>query len=86
MQDVKALSRNTVTDICDLLHKIKGMSTLNLDTYKTAILLHNINGAVLAECDMTELKSVLGMKFGDWQLFQSTIAGKSDGQLISIIN
>ena len=52
------------------------MSTLNLDTYKTEIMLHNINGVVLVECDLNELKPVLSMRFGDWQLFQSTILGE----------
>lgn len=72
---VKPLSKHTVTEVSELLTKIPGISSLNLSTYQAAILLHNITGQVLADCELDDLKPVLEMKFGDWQLFRSTILG-----------
>ncbi|XP_067950108.1 kinase D-interacting substrate of 220 kDa B-like isoform X2 [Watersipora subatra] len=80
-KDLKPLSNCTVADVCDLLHKIPSMSTLNLDKYKTSILLHNINGVVLSTCDLADLKPVLEMTFGDWQLFKSTVLAMRDADV-----
>ncbi|XP_014396023.1 PREDICTED: LOW QUALITY PROTEIN: kinase D-interacting substrate of 220 kDa, partial [Myotis brandtii] len=33
----------------------------------------NINGRVLAQCNMDELKKEMNMNFGDWHLFRSTV-------------
>ncbi len=34
---------------------------------------HNINGKVLAACDLNELRDAMQMAFGDWQLFKTWI-------------
>ena len=34
---------------------------------------HNINGKVLAACDLNELRDAMQMAFGDWQLFKAWI-------------
>ena len=60
-----------------MISLIPGMSTLNVDSYKTSVLLHNITGPVLADCDLSELRAVLEMKFGDWQLFKNVVLGMS---------
>lgn len=73
---VKSLSHHTVTDVSELMVKIPGLSSLNINSYKASVLLHNITGLVLADCELTELRSVLEMKFGDWQLFKNVILGK----------
>ena len=44
-----------------------------VDTYCDAILAQNITGAVLAMCQVTELKSVLNMSFGDWEIFNMVL-------------
>lgn len=31
---------------------------------------HNINGRVLLNCNLEELKQLIGMNFGDWELFR----------------
>ena len=36
---------------------------------------HNINGKVLAACDLNELRDAMQMAFGDWQLFKAWILG-----------
>lgn len=33
----------------------------------------NINGRVLAQCNIDELKKEMSMNFGDWHLFRSTV-------------
>lgn len=33
----------------------------------------NINGRVLAQCNIEELKKEMNMNFGDWHLFRSTV-------------
>ena len=45
-----------------------------VDTYCDAITSQNINGAVLAMCDMSELKAVLNMSFGDWEIFHMVLS------------
>ena len=34
---------------------------------------HNVNGKVLAACDLNELRDAMQMAFGDWQLFKAWI-------------
>jgi len=34
---------------------------------------NNINGKVLATCDLNELGNIMGMTFGDWQLFRAWV-------------
>jgi len=41
--------------------------------YKSNLVENNINGKVLACCDIDELKSELQMTFGDWQVFKAWI-------------
>ena len=45
-----------------------------VDTYCDAILAQNITGSVLAACQVVELKSVLNMSFGDWEIFNMVLA------------
>ena len=45
-----------------------------VDTYCDAILAQNITGSVLAACQVAELKSVLNMSFGDWEIFNMVLA------------
>lgn len=33
----------------------------------------NINGRVLAQCNIDELKKEMAMNFGDWHLFRSMV-------------
>jgi len=34
----------------------------------------NINGRVLSQCNIDELKKEMNMNFGDWQLFRTTVS------------
>ncbi len=34
----------------------------------------NVNGRVLSQCNIDELKKEMNMNFGDWQLFRTTVS------------
>ncbi|XP_038056116.1 kinase D-interacting substrate of 220 kDa B-like isoform X2 [Patiria miniata] len=63
----------TVKDVCDRLLQLEGIDKHSIPRYQTRIAEHNVNGHVLLQCDLDELKEVLGMNFGDWQLFRSLV-------------
>ena len=63
----------TVDSVCSLLANVEGISAQRLSQYKGLLREHNITGSVLLTCDLQELKLVLQMVFGDWELFRATI-------------
>ncbi|XP_033187343.2 ankyrin repeat-rich membrane spanning isoform X1 [Bombus vancouverensis nearcticus] len=67
------LSSLTVNGICDLIDRIDSISPNQAPQYKQVIKENNINGRVLLHCDLQELKKVLKMAFGDWELFRMVI-------------
>ncbi|CAD6208425.1 GSCOCG00003437001-RA-CDS, partial [Cotesia congregata] len=67
------LSSMSVDSICDLLTKIDELNPNNLESYKSIVRENNITGKVLLLCDLMELKQVLRMTFGDWELFRIVI-------------
>ena len=69
----KTLSNFKIEDICTMLREIDGIMNARVDTYCDAIQAQNISGTVLAKCSLDELKSVLNMNFGDWELFHMVI-------------
>jgi len=77
---LKPLSRKSVEEVCHVVRSIDGLSSGRVETYCAAIASQNISGAVLANCKIEELKSVLGMNFGDWELFQLVVLALRDRQ------
>jgi len=67
---LKPLSKKNVEDICTVVRSVDGMTASRVDAYCDAITSQNIGGAVLSHCKIDELKNVLNMNFGDWELFQ----------------
>ncbi|XP_022648941.1 kinase D-interacting substrate of 220 kDa-like isoform X3 [Varroa destructor] len=67
------LSAQTKDGICKMLSCLDGLSSANLSAYQESINKHNINGRVLLSCDLQELKVVLNMNFGDWEIFRMHI-------------
>lgn len=55
------------------LSQIDGITLTMVPSYQTIIRENHINGQVLCECDMLELRDVMEMNFGDWQLFRAWI-------------
>ena len=54
---------------CSPLH----LSARERRTYCASILSNNINGPLL-HCEVTELRSVINMNFGHWELFKLVLA------------
>jgi len=67
------LSFMSVNDVCKLLSKLDGINKKYLQNYQDSVIENNISGRILVSCELSEVKQVLEMKFGDWQLFKSAI-------------
>ncbi|XP_031213006.1 kinase D-interacting substrate of 220 kDa isoform X9 [Mastomys coucha] len=67
------LSSMTVDVVCEKLRQIEGLDQSMLPQYCTTIKKANINGRVLAQCNIDELKKEMAMNFGDWHLFRSMV-------------
>ncbi|XP_063923502.1 kinase D-interacting substrate of 220 kDa B isoform X3 [Zophobas morio] len=66
----KRLSSLSVDGVCKLLYKIEEINSAALPEYSKVIKEHNITGKVLLHCDLDELKKLLKMSFGDWEMFK----------------
>ncbi|KAJ1531607.1 hypothetical protein ONE63_000279 [Megalurothrips usitatus] len=64
------LSELTVDGVCQMFSKIPDINSSQVARYTSIIREHNVNGRVLLHCDLDELKKVLKMSFGDWELFR----------------
>ena len=76
----KTLSRMSVEDVCNAVRQVDGLMPGRIDTYCDAIASQNISGAVLAHCSIPELKSVLNMNFGDWEIFQQIVVSMREAE------
>nr|XP_029486914.1 kinase D-interacting substrate of 220 kDa B-like isoform X4 [Oncorhynchus nerka] len=65
-------SMNTDT-VCERVKHIEGIDQSMLAQYTATIKKANVNGRVLTQCNIDELKSEMKMNFGDWQLFRGTV-------------
>uniref|UniRef100_A0A8C8SCE0 Kinase D-interacting substrate of 220 kDa n=1 Tax=Pelusios castaneus TaxID=367368 RepID=A0A8C8SCE0_9SAUR len=68
-----SLSSMSVDAVCEKLKQIEGLDQSMLPQYSATIRKANINGRVLAQCNIDELKREMNMNFGDWHLFRSTV-------------
>ena len=55
------------------LSKIEGIDANLIDSYKNRLYENNISGRVLQTCDLQELREIMKMSFGDWQLFMTWV-------------
>uniref|UniRef100_A0A452IC61 Kinase D interacting substrate 220 n=1 Tax=Gopherus agassizii TaxID=38772 RepID=A0A452IC61_9SAUR len=62
-----------VEAVCEKLKQTEGLDQSMLPQYSATIRKANINGRVLAQCNIDELKREMNMNFGDWHLFRSTV-------------
>ncbi|XP_028993933.1 kinase D-interacting substrate of 220 kDa B isoform X1 [Betta splendens] len=69
-----ALLSSMGTDaVCERLKQIDGVDGAMLSQYTATIKKANINGRVLSQCNLDELKKEMEMNFGDWQLFRGMV-------------
>uniref|UniRef100_A0A671NET6 Kinase D-interacting substrate of 220 kDa-like n=1 Tax=Sinocyclocheilus anshuiensis TaxID=1608454 RepID=A0A671NET6_9TELE len=59
--------------VCERVRLIDGIDQNMLSQYTATIKKANINGRVLSQCNIDELKKEMNMNFGDWQLFRTTV-------------
>ncbi|XP_061901171.1 kinase D-interacting substrate of 220 kDa B isoform X2 [Entelurus aequoreus] len=67
------LSSMTTDGVCERVRHIEGIDQSMLTAYTTTIGKANVNGRVLSQCNVDELKKEMNMNFGDWQLFRATV-------------
>ena len=77
------LSKMTTHEVSSHLSRINGLNTQQLPSYQQSVEENNINGMVLSQCELDELGKVLGMKFGDWQLFKTVILSLREAEEVS---
>lgn len=64
------LSRLTVNEVCEIVRRALPST---VEAARESLLQHNVCGMVLAHCNLNELKSVLNLNFGDWELFKMLV-------------
>ncbi|KAL3268833.1 hypothetical protein HHI36_007925 [Cryptolaemus montrouzieri] len=79
------LSTLNVDGVCKLVCKIEDLSKDAVLKYATIIKDHNINGRVLMSCDLDELKHLLKMTFGDWEMFKAIILSLRDQEFLLLM-
>ncbi|CAL8312038.1 unnamed protein product [Lota lota] len=67
------LSSMTTEAVCERVRLVEGIDQSMLAQYTATIRKANVNGRVLTQCNIDELKKEMNMNFGDWQLFRATI-------------
>ncbi|XP_077409708.1 kinase D-interacting substrate of 220 kDa B isoform X2 [Vanacampus margaritifer] len=67
------LSAMTTDGVCERVRQIQGMDQGMLAAYTATIRKANVNGRVLSQCNLDELKKEMNMNFGDWQLFRASV-------------
>uniref|UniRef100_A0A8C9YZD4 Kinase D interacting substrate 220 n=1 Tax=Sander lucioperca TaxID=283035 RepID=A0A8C9YZD4_SANLU len=67
------LSSMNTDAVCERLRQIDGIDSSMLPQYTSTIKKANINGRVLSQCNLDELKKEMEMNFGDWQLFRGMV-------------
>ncbi|XP_042356849.1 kinase D-interacting substrate of 220 kDa B isoform X1 [Plectropomus leopardus] len=67
------LSSMNTDAVCERLRQLDGIDPNMLPQYTSTIKKANINGRVLSQCNLDELKKEMEMNFGDWQLFRGAV-------------
>uniref|UniRef100_A0A674F5X1 Kinase D interacting substrate 220 n=1 Tax=Salmo trutta TaxID=8032 RepID=A0A674F5X1_SALTR len=70
---VVLLSSLNTDEVCERVKQIAGMDSSMLGQYTGTIKKANVNGRVLSQCNLEELKNEMNMNFGDWQLFRGMV-------------
>uniref|UniRef100_W5NJH2 Kinase D-interacting substrate 220a n=2 Tax=Lepisosteus oculatus TaxID=7918 RepID=W5NJH2_LEPOC len=67
------LSSMNTDSVCERIKLIEGIDQSMVPQYTATIKKANVNGRVLSQCNLDELKKEMSMNFGDWQLFKGTV-------------
>jgi len=77
----KHLSTFSVDQVCILLRSIELMNPVMLDTYCSTVVGNNVSGRVLLHCQLDELRNVLNMNFGDWELLKIVLLALREDEI-----
>ncbi|XP_055720273.1 kinase D-interacting substrate of 220 kDa B isoform X2 [Salvelinus fontinalis] len=77
---VVLLSSLNTDAVCERVKYIDGMDPSMLAQYTSTIKKANVNGRVLSQCNLEELKKEMNMNFGDWQLFRGMVMEQRHGE------
>eukprot|EP00063_Salmo_salar_P090838 XP_014065673.1 PREDICTED: kinase D-interacting substrate of 220 kDa-like isoform X2 [Salmo salar] len=77
---VVLLSSLNTDAVCEHVKHIDGMDPSMLAQYTATIKKANVNGRVLSQCNLEELKKEMNMNFGDWQLFRGMVMEQRHGE------
>ncbi|XP_073984772.1 ankyrin repeat-rich membrane spanning isoform X3 [Rhodnius prolixus] len=67
------LENLSVAGVCQLITRLTDLQQSQVANYIATIQTNNINGRVLLHCNLADLKAVLNMSFGDWEMFRIVI-------------
>lgn len=67
------LSSMNTDMVCERLRVMEGIDQAMLAQYTATVKKANVNGRVLSQCNLDELKKEMNMNFGDWQLFRGIV-------------
>ena len=59
--------------VCEILLRLEGLNEEKIPEYQERLRYNNISGMVLYNCELPELKGVMNMTFGDWELFRAMV-------------
>ncbi|KAG5884855.1 hypothetical protein JTB14_036089 [Gonioctena quinquepunctata] len=79
------LSSLNVEGVCKLMSGMEELSSEAMKGYVKMIREQNINGRVLLHCDLEELKKLLKMSFGDWEMFKVLLIALREHEITSIL-
>lgn len=67
------------------MENLDGLNTRALQEYTNIIKENNISGRVLIHCDLDELKKLLKMNFGDWEMFKVMIVSLREHEMTTVL-
>ncbi|XP_076129143.1 kinase D-interacting substrate of 220 kDa B isoform X1 [Alosa pseudoharengus] len=67
------LSSMNTDAVCERIKVMEGIDQSMLVQYAATVKKANVNGRVLSQCNLDELKKEMNMNFGDWQLFRGMV-------------
>ncbi|CAH1185599.1 unnamed protein product [Phyllotreta striolata] len=79
------LSTLSVDGVVKLLTGMIDINPHSVGDYVKTIREHNINGRVLLHCDLDELKKLLKMSFGDWEMFKVMLVILREQEISSVL-
>ncbi|XP_076265241.1 ankyrin repeat-rich membrane spanning isoform X2 [Rhynchophorus ferrugineus] len=79
------LSTLNVDGVCNLISNMDDLNQSAVSGYVKLIKEHNVNGRVLLHCDLNDLKKLLNMSFGDWEMFKVSLIQLREYEITALL-